>query len=279
MQIPILWENTDYPNYTFERWAYLPRHIIDVLIFKDSTRFDNILKKLVKDVFNPATLYPYIDELKEFVRPYVELDKIPNENGKYPGRNHEEAGDYSLAQWDANCEFTSVNTSQNSRAYGLKYWILAKYRFVCEAYNIECDPVYIDESYEYPIDKSVESPLEEDAWINWDSVQPVETETTSVEPQPTETTTVKPQPTETTSVEPQPTETTEAAKTTTTTITKTKTTKTKTTKTKKTKTTKTKKTKTTKTKKTKTTKTKKTKTTKTKKTKTTKTKTTKTKKN
>jgi len=72
--------NTDYPTYSFEEWAQ-PRHLIDILILNDPTRFNYILKNFVTEVFNPATLFPHIDELKEFIRPYVELDKTPNKNG------------------------------------------------------------------------------------------------------------------------------------------------------------------------------------------------------
>jgi len=148
--------STDYASYSFEDWAK-SRHLIDILILNDSTRFDNILRNFVTEVFNPATLFPRIDELKEYIRPYVELDKVPDENGKYPGRINEGADDYSLAQWDANCEFTTIRTSQGSKAYGLKYWILAKYRYICKAYEMECDEKYLDENYEYTIDKEVEA--------------------------------------------------------------------------------------------------------------------------
>jgi len=151
-------DSTDYPTYTFEEWAK-PRHLIDILILKDSTRFDNILRNVVKKAFNPTVLFPHIDELKKFIRPYVELDKTPDENGKYPGRLNEKAGDYTLAQWEANSEFTKITSAQGfGQSYGLKYWILAKYRYVCKAYTIEdCDPVYLDENYEIPVDKEVEA--------------------------------------------------------------------------------------------------------------------------
>ncbi|OUM58852.1 hypothetical protein PIROE2DRAFT_15781 [Piromyces sp. E2] len=185
--------STDYPSFTFSEWAHSPRHLVDILIFKDSTRFDNILKKFVIDVFNPATLFPHIDELKKFIKPYVELDKIPNENGKYPGRNNEGIDDYTLAQWDANCEFTTIKT-EGDTAYGLKYWILAKYRSICKNYNMDCDPVYMDENYKYTVDKSVE-PLPEDNELgDLGTTQP--TETTIIESKPTESSTVESQPVE-----------------------------------------------------------------------------------
>jgi len=98
MTPPVTADRADFTTYSFAEWAHMQRHIIDTLILKDSTRFDNILKNLVTEIFNPATLFPHIDELKKFVRPYVELDKTPDENGNYPGRTHEGAEDYTLAE-------------------------------------------------------------------------------------------------------------------------------------------------------------------------------------
>jgi len=76
-------KSKDYTVYTFAEWANKPRHILDILIFNDTTRFDNILKKFVTEVFNPATLFPRIDELKEFIKPHVIRDKTP-EKWKMP---------------------------------------------------------------------------------------------------------------------------------------------------------------------------------------------------
>jgi len=196
-------ESTDFPTYTFEEWAQ-PRHLLDILIFKDSTRFDNILKNFVKKAFNPTVLFPHIDELKKFIRPYVELDKTPDENGKYPGRLNEKAGDYSLAQWEANSEFTKISSAQGfGQSYGLKYWILAKYRYVCEAYKIDdCDPVYLDENYEIPVDKEVEA--KEDMTIGFPFMNP---KNKSKDTEPSTTDTVVEPPAATTSIEP-PTATT-----------------------------------------------------------------------
>jgi len=131
-------------------------HIIDVLMTSNTTRFDNILVDIVSNVFNPNVLYPRIDELKEFIKPYVELEKTPDSNGNYPGRINTAATDFfTYDEWDANVEFTSIKTP-SSKAFGLKYWILGMYRFVCKHYGIECDPVYLDENYEYPVNTDVE---------------------------------------------------------------------------------------------------------------------------
>jgi len=146
----------DYPNYSFEKWTG-KRHLIDILILKDPTRFNQALKEIVETVFNPATLFPRIDELKEFIGPYAEKDYTPDEEGHYPGRINELGNNpYTFEHWEANSEFTSISTLQYS-AYGIKYWILAKYRNVCSTYEaIECDPVYLDENYKYEVDESIE---------------------------------------------------------------------------------------------------------------------------
>ncbi|OUM65292.1 Non-catalytic module family DOC2, partial [Piromyces sp. E2] len=116
--------------------------LIDILILNDPSRFEKILKKVVTEVFNPATLFPHIDEMKKLIKPYVEKDKTPDANGNYPGRINTSANDfYTLEEWDSNSEFTKINT-----AYGIKDWILRKYRFVCNYYEIDCDPTYMDEN-------------------------------------------------------------------------------------------------------------------------------------
>jgi len=146
--------NFDYPNYSFSDWTQ-KRHLIDILILNDPTRFNQALKEIVNTVFNPATLFPHIDELKDFIRPYAKKDYTPDENGNYPGRiNKLGINPYTFEHWEANSEFTSVATLQYN-AYGIKYWILAKYRYVCKAYDLKCDPIYITEDYKFSINESI----------------------------------------------------------------------------------------------------------------------------
>jgi len=150
--------STDYPNYSFDEWISLNQHLVEILILKDRTRFETILKKVVTEAFNPTILFPRIDKLKDLIKSEKTREKTPDENGNLPGViNKKSTFDYSLEQWDANSEFTTVTDYQMSTGYGLKYWILMKYRNVCKAYDIECDPTYMDENYQYPIDKNVEA--------------------------------------------------------------------------------------------------------------------------
>jgi len=259
----------------FEDWINNNQHIMQVIMNDENNPFLEYLQEIINNAFNPVLLFKRIDEIKEFISPYVKEDRTPDENGKLPGRINEASlnYDYSYEHFEGVTEFSTIQTHFNGLfgySYGLKKWILDKFVFVCENYDIDCSvgQEYLN-SYEF-------SSFRNNYEITTEIVEePVETTAASSEP-----TSIKIS--ETNTIEPSTTTTTSFITTLTTSIPSTvttKTKKTKTTKTKKTKTTKTKKTKTTKTKKTKTTKTKKTKTTKTKTTKTTKTKTTKTKKN
>jgi len=129
------------PSYRINNYAS-PIH--KKLIHDDDRRFREILKEIVGNVFNPATLYPHIDEIKSFIRPYVKLDKTPDEHGYYPGRiNKYFEKDYTFEQWEDSTEFKSVNIDE----YALKKFILLKYRIICKDYELECDPVYLDMHY------------------------------------------------------------------------------------------------------------------------------------
>ncbi|OUM63423.1 hypothetical protein PIROE2DRAFT_10020 [Piromyces sp. E2] len=155
-------DSTDYPSYSFNEFIYYHQHLIDILILRDPSRFNAIIKDFVKKAFNPTILFPRIDELKDLIRSEKIKEKTPDENGNIPGLiNKSNTFDYSLEQWDANSEFTMVSNNSMNTAYGLKYWILMRYRFVCKAYDIECDPLYMDENYQFSINKNVESHFEE----------------------------------------------------------------------------------------------------------------------
>jgi len=129
------------PTYRIDSFFMVP--VIKKLILNDNDRFKEILKEIVENVFNPATLYPHIDEIKSFIRPYVKLDKTPDENGQYPGRiNKANLIFYSFEQWEDSIEFKNLGN-----LYALKKFILLKYRIICKDYELECDPIYIDMNY------------------------------------------------------------------------------------------------------------------------------------
>jgi len=119
--------------------------LYDILISQDHERFNTILKDVVNRVYNPAILFPHIDEIKQFIKPYVILDKTPDSNGKYPGTINENIiykAIYTIDEWD---EYSELTISNND--IGLKYLILMKYKNVCNTQKMECDPIYMDENY------------------------------------------------------------------------------------------------------------------------------------
>jgi len=144
----------DYTSLSYSDWIK-HHHITDILIYKDPSRFEKILKDVVAKVFNPTTLYPYIDELKKYIKPYIQKELIDDKD-KIVIYNPDGLRSFTYEEWDANSEFTNIRT-QLYYAYGLKYWILGKYRYMCKTYqDIKCDSKYLDESYQYLINKKLE---------------------------------------------------------------------------------------------------------------------------
>ncbi|ORX82214.1 hypothetical protein BCR32DRAFT_232114 [Anaeromyces robustus] len=154
--------NKDYANYTFDEWFNRPIRVVDILLYKNQDRFKKIMNDFVTRAFNPDVLFPRIDELKELIRPHVKYDKTPDENGICPGViNFVNPIEYSYEQFEANSEFTTIEKKElRGSAYGIKYWILARYRRTCETFNLDCNPVYLDENYEYPIVKEMEGEID-----------------------------------------------------------------------------------------------------------------------
>ncbi|OUM67377.1 hypothetical protein PIROE2DRAFT_5240 [Piromyces sp. E2] len=151
-------ENQDYTMQSFVDWIGDSKsNLIDILIKNNPKRFIDVLKEVVTDTFNPTVLFPHIDEIKEFIKPYVQKDKVPDSHGKYPGQFDDTVGIYSLEQWDANSEYTTIrNFMFNTEAYGLKYWILSKYRYICKALNMSCDSMYIND-FNYSIKDNIKN--------------------------------------------------------------------------------------------------------------------------
>jgi len=154
----------------------------DLFISQNLERFNAVLKDVINKAFNPAILYPHIDEIKEFIKPYMILNKTPDSDGKYPGVFNKDIPFiyFTLEQWDESCEFFANDILLFSN-YGLKYIILMKYRHICNQLNMECDPIYMDENYlnenidydkydsfttgyeiptEIPIETEIETPIE-----------------------------------------------------------------------------------------------------------------------
>ncbi|KAL6617025.1 coth protein-domain-containing protein [Neocallimastix sp. 'constans'] len=134
----------------FENW-HGNKHIINIILKDRPELFLSSLQEIVTKAFNPKYLFPHIDNLKKFIRPYVEEDKT-NKPGRINSRST--CYDYTFSEWDANSEFTHIPTqfmTTRSQAYGLKRWILDKFNFVCTTYDIDCSVAseYLDNQFTY----------------------------------------------------------------------------------------------------------------------------------
>ncbi|ORX82418.1 hypothetical protein BCR32DRAFT_326849 [Anaeromyces robustus] len=135
----------------FEDW-HGGKHVINVILQDRPEIFRKCLQEIITTAFNPKILFDHIDNLKEFIRPYVEEDKK-----NLPGRmnTRSSSADYTISQWDANSEFTHINSSfmgMNSQSYGLKRWILDKFNFVCDNYSfVDCSVAseYLNNRFTY----------------------------------------------------------------------------------------------------------------------------------
>ena len=135
----------------FEDW-HGNKHVVNVILQDKPEIFRECLQEIINDAFNPKLLFPHIDSLKEFIRPYVTEDKE-----KQLGRLNKSSTsfDYTISQWEANSEFTHINTqfiTMTSQAYGLKRWILDKFNFVCTTYNwLDCSVAseYLNNQFTY----------------------------------------------------------------------------------------------------------------------------------
>jgi len=144
------------PYKSFAEYA-LHGYLLDNLIFNNQERFKEKLGEIVTKIFNPTILFPYIDELKSFIDPYIKLEKTLNDQGYYPGKFDNKDNIYTYEQWNQNCDFTPVKNVLETKngSYGIKYWILAKYRYLCRSLNLSCDTNYVSNN----ITKEFDNPI------------------------------------------------------------------------------------------------------------------------
>jgi len=60
----------DFSNLTFKQFEF-----IKILVHYDDTKFRILLGDIVSKVFNPDTIILHIDEVKNFIAPYVKKDR------------------------------------------------------------------------------------------------------------------------------------------------------------------------------------------------------------
>jgi spore coat protein CotH len=122
----------------------------------------SVMDEIMRTVFNPNVLIDRIDKLKAFIDPYVKEDRTPDANGNLPGRfpltieRPEELATYE--DFLGNTEFTTIKANQHfnnfndhtnlQTALGLKQWVIERFKYACEYYNLDCS--YADEILSSP---------------------------------------------------------------------------------------------------------------------------------
>jgi len=115
---------------------------------KDLVRF---IREMVVKAFNPVKLIPRITEIMDFIYPHVLHDRTPeDETVKRPGHfkrpeykiengfkmedffKNSELYNYVLNKYADNVNYTT------DTLYGVKRWIIERFRFVCGHYDIDC---------------------------------------------------------------------------------------------------------------------------------------------
>jgi len=140
-QIPKHEELLDYAKVGFEDW-HSPdtvKPFIDILYYKNKKQFVKTLKELLITGFNPDELFERIDQLAEFIKPYVEKDLTRGEDGLPIGHINKKARglNYTMKTfWDAIGTGEYYSEHINGTMFGLKKYIQTKFDAVCEIYGI-----------------------------------------------------------------------------------------------------------------------------------------------
>jgi len=122
----------------------------------------SIMDEIMRNAFNPNILLPRIDQLRNFIAPYVKEDRTPGENGRFPGRFDIGVGrphdQFTYEDFINNSEFTTIKARQyynnftdiyeENTALGLKQWVIERFKFACDHYKIDCS--YADDILSSP---------------------------------------------------------------------------------------------------------------------------------
>jgi len=106
--------------------------------------------EIMENAFNPNILYPRIDKLRHYLSPHVVADRVRDSDGSLPGRikrlDVKVENQFTYYDFLKNTEFnpvklrkyTSDELYNEELIYGLKQWILERFRSACERYRINC---------------------------------------------------------------------------------------------------------------------------------------------
>ncbi|OUM68291.1 hypothetical protein PIROE2DRAFT_4037 [Piromyces sp. E2] len=136
----------EYENYGFrlslEEMKNLkkkPHKILDIICSKDNTYFKKALREIMVTGFNPDALFIRIDELKEFIAPYVKKATTPRADGRLPGVINL-LGTNTTHTYE---DFEAVSSIENTdpKIPSLKSWILNRFEFACEEYGFNKEEI------------------------------------------------------------------------------------------------------------------------------------------
>jgi len=135
-RLPHLDHVIDYTKLKFEEWhgAGVRKPFIEILYYKDKKKFGKIIKELLITGFNPDELFPRIDELLHYIKPYIKQDTTPDENGQLPGRVNLKGEDvpHSYEESKRNANFEEDQDGN----IGLKKYIQAKFDAVIKLFDL-----------------------------------------------------------------------------------------------------------------------------------------------
>jgi len=160
----------DFTNLSFKEFE-LDHPIIQVLINDDDTVFREQLDDIISKVFNPDTLLLHIDEVRDFIDPYVKKDR---ESGA--GKINKAGKDtrFTYKHFRMNADYSYVyDWITGFRSYGLKDWVRRKYNFAAAYYGINTNSTDPNEKHKLiePRPEPIKFPYKADVFMDEDDIE------------------------------------------------------------------------------------------------------------
>ncbi|ORX84657.1 coth-domain-containing protein [Anaeromyces robustus] len=113
---------------------------------KDNQEVKDLIREVMIKVFNPKLLFSHADKLRNFIDPYVKVDRTYDESNHLPGvfkRKIQYREDhFSYDDFLANSEYTPIYLNESAIKdtviHGIKEWIIDRFRNSCRLNNINC---------------------------------------------------------------------------------------------------------------------------------------------
>jgi len=115
------------------------KKLLDIAYFKDKKYFKKALRELMVTGFNPDNTFRRIDELKEFIDPYVKKTLTPGKDGRLPGVINLKGQSNAHTYEDFNNHFSLE--PENPFIPSIKGWIKNRFEFACEEYGFDPEEI------------------------------------------------------------------------------------------------------------------------------------------